>query len=90
MPAGKSGVVKLHVPLLLTVVVPRAVAPPSDSVTVEPAGAVPDKVTVGSVLGFTTAVSMTGAAGGDNVTVTSNGFDAALVPAEVVSVAVNA
>ena len=39
--------------MLLAVVVPSGVEPPSDTVTVDPAGAVPVKVTVGSVLGFT-------------------------------------
>ena len=62
--------------------------PPSDTVTVDTAGAVPVKVT--DSLALTTPVLMAGAAGGGGVTVTSNGLDAALVPAEVVSVAVNA
>jgi hypothetical protein len=77
--------------VLLAVAVPSAVAPPSDTVTVEPSGAVPVKVT--DSLEFATPVLMTGAAGGfggGGVTVTSNGLDAALVPADVVSVAVKA
>jgi hypothetical protein len=83
-------VVKLQVPVLLAVAVPRAVALPSDTFTVEPSGAVPVKVT--DALEFSTPVLMTGAAGGGEelVTVTSKALDAALVPAEVVSVAVKA
>ena len=79
--------VKLQDPVLLAVVVPSDV-PPSDTVTVAPSGAVPFKVTASLVL--TVSLLMTGAAGGDEalVTVTANGLDAALVPAEVVSVAV--
>ena len=73
--------------MLLAVAVPSATVPPSDTVTVEPSGAVPVKVT--DSLELATPVLMTGAAGGA-VTVTSNGLDAALVPAEVVSVAVKA
>ena len=45
MPDDKSAVVKLQLPLLLAVVVPSALEPPSDTVTVDPAGAVPVKVT---------------------------------------------
>ena len=76
--------------MLLAVAVPSALVPPSDTVTVEPSGAVPVKVT--DSLEFATPVLMTGAAGGGEelVTVTSNGLDAALVPADVVSVAVKA
>ena len=48
--------------MLLAVAVPRAVLPPSDTVTVEPSGAVPVKVT--DSLEFATPVLMTGAAGG--------------------------
>ena len=48
--------------MLLAVAVPSAVAPPSDTVTVEPSGAVPVKVT--DSLEFATPVLMTGAAGG--------------------------
>ena len=84
MPAAKSAVVKLQEPVLLAVVVPSGVEPPSDTVTVAPAGAVPVKVT--ESLELTMSLLMTGAAGSG--TVTSNGLDAALVPAEVVSVAV--
>ena len=83
--------VKLQAPVLLAVAVPRAVAPPSDTVTVEPSGAVPFNVT--DSLEFSTPVLMTGAGGGSGgggSTVTSNALDAALVPAEVVSVAVKA
>ena len=83
-----SAVVKLQAPLLLAVVVPSAVVPPSDTVTVEPAGAVPVRVT--DSLEFSTPVLITGAAGGGGVTVTLNALEAALVPAEVLSVAVNA
>ena len=56
-----SAVVKLQAPLLLAVVVPSAVVPPSDTVTVEPSGAVPVKVT--ESLELTTPVLITGAAG---------------------------
>ena len=78
--------VKLQDPVLLAVVVPSDV--PSDTVTVAPSGAVPFKVTASLVL--TVSLLMTGAAGGEEalVTVTANGLDAALVPADVVSVAV--
>jgi hypothetical protein len=91
--ADKSAVVKLQAPVLLAVAVPSAVAPPSDTVTVEPSGAVPVKVT--DSLEFVAPVLMTGAAGGfgggeELVTVTSKALDAALVPADVVSVAVKA
>ena len=41
MPADKSAVVKLQAPLLLAVVVPSALEPPSDTVTVAPSGARP-------------------------------------------------
>ena len=47
--------------MLLAVAVPSAVAPPSDTVTVEPSGAVPVKVT--DSLEFATPLLMTGAAG---------------------------
>ena len=50
--------------------------------------AVPVRVT--DSLEFSTPVLITGAAGGGGVTVTLNALEAALVPAEVVSVAVNA
>ena len=80
--------VKLQAPVLLAVAVPSAVVPPSDTVTVEPSGAVPVKVT--NSLEFATPMLMTGAAGVAAVTVTSNALDAALVPADVVSVAVKA
>ena len=46
--------------MLLAVVLPRALVPPSDTVTVEPAGAVPVKVT--DSLEFSTPVLMAGAA----------------------------
>ena len=53
---------KLQAPVLLAVIVPSAVVPPfSDTVTVEPSGAVPVKVT--DALEFATLVLMTGAAG---------------------------
>jgi hypothetical protein len=86
-------VVKFQAPVLLAVAVPSAVAPPSDTVTVEPSGAVLVKVT--DSLEFAAPVLMTGAAGGSgggggSGTVTSNALDAALVPADVVSVAVKA
>ena len=48
-------------PLLLAVVVPSALVPPSDTVTVEPAGAVPVKVT--ELLALTVPLLMAGAAG---------------------------
>ena len=86
VPDDKSAVVKLQLPLLLAVVVPSALEPPSDTVTVAPAGAVPVKVT--ESLALTVPLLMAGAAGCG--TVTSYALDAALVPAEVVSVAVNA
>ena len=52
---------KLQVPVLLAVVVPSALVPPSDTVTVAPAGAVPVRVT--DSLEFSTPLLMTGAAG---------------------------
>ena len=55
--------VKLQAPVLLAVAVPRAVAPPSDTVTVEPSGAVPVNVT--DSLEFSTPALMAGAAGAD-------------------------
>jgi hypothetical protein len=67
--------------------VPSDELPPSDTVTVDPAGALPVSVTVS--LEFASPVLITGTAGGA-VTVTSNELEAVLVPAEVVSVAVNA
>ena len=79
---------KLQVPVLLAVVVPSALVPPSDTVTVAPAGAVPVRVT--DSLEFSTPLLMTGAAGGGGVTVTLNALEGALVPADVVSVAVKA
>ena len=82
--------VKLQAPVLLAVAVPRAVAPPSDTVTVEPSGAVPVKVTDSIGICHPGADDRRGAAGGGGFTVTSNALDAALVPAEVVSVAVKA
>ena len=86
MPDDKSAVVKLQLPLLLAVVVPSALVPPSDTVTVAPSGAVPVKVT--ESLALTVPLLMAGAAGCG--TVTSYALDAALVPADVVSVAVKA
>jgi hypothetical protein len=77
--------VKLHAPVLLfAVAVPSALVPPSDTVTVAPSGAVPVSVT--ESLELTTPLLMVGevAAG----TRTPRAFDAALVPADVVSVAV--
>jgi hypothetical protein len=43
--ASKSAVVKLQTKELLAVVVPSGFTPPSHTVTVEPAGAVPVRVT---------------------------------------------
>ena len=86
VPDDKSAVVKLQAPLLLAVVLPSALEPPSDTVTVAPAGAVPVELT--KSLALTMPLLITGAAGSG--TVTSRGLDAALVPAEVVSVAVKA
>ena len=86
MPDDRSAVVKLQAPLLLAIVVPSALVPPSDTVTVAPSGAVPVKVT--ESLALTVPLLMAGAAGCD--TVTSSALDAALVPADVVSVAVKA
>ena len=80
--------VKLQAPVLLSRSRCRALAPPSDTVTVAPSGAVPVKVT--DSLELATPLLMTGAAGGGAVTVTSNALDAVLVPADVVSVAVKA
>jgi hypothetical protein len=92
VPDDKSAVVKLQAPLLLAVVVPSALLPSSDTATVEPSGAVPVKVT--ESLALMTPLLMAGAAGGaveaGSGTVTLSGRDAALVPAEVVSVAVKA
>ena len=86
VPDDKSAVVKLQLPLLLAVVVPSALEPPSDTVTVAPAGARPVKVT--ESLALTVPLLIAGAAGCG--TVTSYALDAALVPADVVSVAVKA
>ncbi len=44
-PADKSAVVKVQAKVLFAVVVPSGFAPPSDTVTVEPLGAVPVRVT---------------------------------------------
>ena len=52
---------KLQAPALLAVVVPSAFAPPSDTVTVAPSGAVPVSVT--ESLALTAPLLMTGAAG---------------------------
>jgi hypothetical protein len=91
-PADKSAVVKLQAPvLLLAVVVPSGFAPPSDTVTVAPSGAVPVSVT--ESLELSAPLEMIGAAGGPTVaagTVTSSVLETALVPPEVLSVAVNA
>ena len=76
--------------MLLAVAVPR-VPPVSDTVTVEPSGAVPVKVT--DALELATPVLMTGAAGGgvvEELPTSTNTKPAALVPADVVSVAVKA
>ncbi len=70
--------VKLQAPALLAVVVPSAVDPPSDTVTVEPPGAVPVSVT--ESLELTTPLLRTGAAGYG--TVTLNALDATLFPAD--------
>ncbi len=80
-PADKSAVVKLHAPVLLAIVVPNAVEPPTYTVIPEPCAAAPFSVT--ELLELTLAPLMLG----DNSMY--NGFDAALVPPEVVSVAVN-
>ena len=61
MPDDKSAVVKLQLPLLLAVVLPSALEPPSDTVTVAPAGAVPVKLT--ELLALTMPLLITGAAG---------------------------
>ena len=77
--------------MLLAVTGVPSSPPVSDTVTVEPSGAVPVKVT--DALEFPTPVLMTGAAGGDVVeelATFTNTKAAALVPAEVVSVAVKA
>ena len=81
--------VKLQAPVLLfAVAVPSAVAPPSDTVTVAPSGAVPVKVT--NSLALAKPVLMTGAAGvAGAFTVTFKGDEAVLtLPAASVSVAV--
>lgn len=80
---------KLQAPVPLAGAVPSA-PPPSDTVTVEPSGAVPVNVT--EKLEFTTPELIIGAAGAEDVvTVTSNALDAALVPAAgVASTAVKA
>ena len=77
---------KLHPPAAFAVVVPSAVEPPSDTLTEAPSGAVPVSVT--ELLALTAPLLIAGAAGSG--TVTSSGLDFALVPAAVVSVAVNA
>src|SRR5580704_10957559 len=90
-PADKSAVVKLQAPAPLAVVVPNGFAPPSDTVTVAPFGEVPVRVT--ESLELTAPLVMIGAAGGSTVaagTVTPSVLETALVPPEVVSVAVNA
>ena len=78
--------VKVQAPVLLAVAVPSATVPPSDTVTMEPSGAVPVKVT--DSLELATPMLMTGAAGAAPSRSHRTGCDAALVPAEVVSVAV--
>ena len=78
---------KLQAPVLLAVVIPAA--PPLHArTTVAFATAVPVSVTVS--LELTTAALMTGAAGAASCTFTPNTFEAALAPAEVVSVVLNA
>ena len=79
---------KLHPPVLFAVAVPSGLAPPSETVTVAPLGAVPVSVT--ESLALTTPLLMTGAARELPDTVTSRALEAALVPAEVVSIAVKA
>ena len=82
---------KDQAPVLLAVVVPSALEPPSETVTVAPATAVPVRVT--EPLAFAAPVLMTGAAGATGAappTVRSNTLDGALVANAVVSVAVNA
>src|ERR1700678_671561 len=94
MPGNRSGVVKLQAPELPAVVVPSLVPVVLHTVTVEFATAVP--VRVKESLELTAILLMTGAAGRGAVepvaagTVTSSAFETALVPAAVVSVAVNA
>ena len=83
---------KLQAPALLAVVVPSGLAPPSETVTVAPFGAVPVRVT--ESLELTVPLVMIGAPGRGAVgvpaagTVTPSAFDCRLVPAAVVSVAV--
>ena len=81
--AGRPEVVKLQAPALLAVAVPSGFDPPSDTVTVEPLAAFP--VRVMEPLAFAVYPLMTGAA---TTTVRPTAAEAALVPAEVVSVAV--
>ena len=82
----RSAVVKVQAPVLLAVVVPSALAPPSDTVTVAPPTAVPVRVT--ELLELTTPVLMTGAAGAAD-SVMPIAFESPLVPADVVAVASN-
>ena len=83
-PAFRPDVVKVQAPVLLAFVVPSALEPPFQTVTVTPAVAVPVRVT--EPLALATPVLRTGAGS----IVRLNALDAALVPTEVVSVAVNA
>ena len=76
--------------MLLAVVVPSGLAPPSETVTVAPLGAVPVRVT--ESLELTAPALITGAAGvvlvqGRLTTCVPSAFDLALVPPGVVSVA---
>jgi hypothetical protein len=88
-PADKFAVVKLQAPVPLAVVVPSGLAPPSETVTVAPFGAVPVRVT--ESLELTALAVITGAAGavlaGSLTTCVPSAFDSALVPPGVVSVA---
>ena len=85
---SRTGVVKLQAPVLLAVVVPSSVPVVLHTVTVELATAVPFRVM--ESLEFTAMLLMTGAATATLGTVTSSAVDFALLPADVVSVAVNA
>ena len=87
-PAARSAVLKLQAPVLLAVVVPNADEPPSDTVTVAPAAAVPVSLTAS--YRFTVPLVIVGTATVGAATVTSSAADFALVVPESVSVAVNA
>src|ERR1700722_17216326 len=97
MLGDRPGVVKLQAPEVLGVVVPSLVPVVLHTVTVEPATAVPFKVT--ESLELTAMLVRLGAAGAASSallttvcvaadTVTPSAFDFVLVPAAVVSVAI--